>query len=117
MWLLAFRMFVTMDYIDLINYIILLGVSPIVLYNFINSRHRRMIGVHEINQIRGTYGGYHHLFPELRKDRKRFQRYMRMMPETFDYILEKISCKLMKNWTNFIKNPIYPEEKLVITLR
>ena len=74
-------------------------------------------GIHEINEWRRTYGEYHHLFPQLRRDAKRFQRYVRMTPGTFDYIRDLVSPHLEKNWSNFIKTPILPEEKLVITLR
>ena len=28
--------------------------------------------VHEINQLRGQFGEYHHLFPQLKADRERF---------------------------------------------
>lgn len=79
--------------------------------------HPKRIGVHEINALRQRYGEYHHLLPQMRRDPERFHRYLRMYPSTFDYILSKISPYLEKNWTNFIKNPILPEEKLVITLR
>ncbi|XP_053691921.1 uncharacterized protein LOC128740406 [Sabethes cyaneus] len=36
---------------------------------------------------------------------------------TFNYILEKINIQLIKNWPNFVKQPITPREKLIITLR
>jgi hypothetical protein len=74
-------------------------------------------GIHEINEMRGTYGEYHHLFRQLREDPVRFQRYTRMSPETFDYVLNKIRQQLEKNWSNFIRTPILPEEQLVITMR
>jgi hypothetical protein len=33
---------------------------------------RERSGVHEINQLRGQYGEYHHLFPQLKADREQF---------------------------------------------
>ena len=33
---------------------------------------RERSGVHEINQSRGQYGEYHHLFPQLKADGERF---------------------------------------------
>ncbi|XP_050340974.1 uncharacterized protein LOC126767551 [Bactrocera neohumeralis] len=40
-----------------------------------------------------------------------------MSIETFDYILENIGDKLKKKWSNFIKVPIYPCERLIVTFR
>jgi len=72
---------------------------------------------HEINVARRVYGEYHHLFPDLRKDRKRFSEYVRMQVETFDYILTKVESRLMKMWCNLHTQPILPEERLVVCLR
>ena len=38
---------------------------------------RERDGVHEINQSRGRYGEYHHLFPQLKADGERFFQYFR----------------------------------------
>ena len=55
-------------------------------------------GVHEINQSRGQYGEYHHLFPQLKADGERFFfQYFRMAIETFTYILGKNEHRLIKN--------------------
>ncbi|CAH2003195.1 unnamed protein product [Acanthoscelides obtectus] len=78
---------------------------------------RKRVGIHSINRERITYGEYHHLFPSLKKDDKRFFQYMRMSQDTFNYILEKVGNRLTKNWCNLHKQPILPEERLVITLR
>jgi len=43
-------------------------------------------GVHEINQSRGQYEEYHHLFPQLKADGERFFQYFRMDTEMFTYI-------------------------------
>jgi len=73
--------------------------------------------VHEINQSRGQYGEYHHLFPQLKADGERFFQYFRMDIETFTYILGNIEHRLIKNWCNLHQQKILPEERLVITLR
>ena len=52
-------------------------------------------GVHEINQSRGHYGEYHHLFPQLKADAERFFQYFRMDIETFTYILGKTEDKAL----------------------
>ncbi|XP_039278270.1 protein ALP1-like [Nilaparvata lugens] len=73
--------------------------------------------VHPINKLRSTYGEYSHLFPQLLADENRFFEYFRMSPNTFYFILSKIEHKLTKNWANYHKTPILPEERLHITLR
>lgn len=77
----------------------------------------RHYSVHPINKARKRFGQYHTLFFELRQHPDRFFQYLRMEIATFDYILEKVSPYLRKNWTNYNKQPIGPEERLVITLR
>jgi len=74
-------------------------------------------GVREINQLRGQYGEYHHLFPQLKADVERFFQYFRMDIETFAYILGKTEHRLIKNWCNLHQQKIIPEERFVITLR
>jgi len=78
---------------------------------------RERSGVHEINQLRGQYGEYHHLFPQLKADGERGFQYCRMNIETFTYILGKIEHRLIKNWCNLHQQKILPEERFVITLR
>lgn len=77
----------------------------------------REFGIHPINQKRGRYGEYHHLYEDLVKHPDKFQDYTRMKMETFEYVLELIEGSLTKQWTNFIRQPILPREKLIITLR
>jgi hypothetical protein len=73
--------------------------------------------VHEISQLRGRHGEYHHLLPQLKADGERFFQYFRMDIETFTYILGKIEHRLIKNWCNLHQQKILPEERLVINLR
>lgn len=77
----------------------------------------RRVSVHSVNKLRGIFGEYHHLFPQLRCDSERFFEYCRMDCTTFDYILEKIKHRTLKNWCNLHKQKILPEERLVVTLR
>jgi hypothetical protein len=44
---------------------------------------RERSGVHEINQLRGQYGEYHHLFPQLKADGEQFFQCFRMDIEKF----------------------------------
>jgi len=74
---------------------------------------REKSGVHEINQSRGHYGEYHHLFPKLKADGERFFQYFRMDIETFTYILGKTEHRLIKNWFN-LQQKILPEERFVV---
>ena len=90
----------------------LLFVSPAVKEMFFPSRPE----VHPMNANRHVYGEYHRTFQEIRQYEERFYRYMRMKTETFDYILSEVQEVLTKQRTNF-KDPIGPEQKLVITLR
>ncbi|XP_050292833.1 uncharacterized protein LOC126733542 [Anthonomus grandis grandis] len=77
----------------------------------------RTCSVHPINKSRKRFGQYHTLFFELKQHPDRFFEYLRMDIATFNYILEKVSPCLQMNWTNYNKQPIGPEERLVITLR
>ncbi|XP_058839521.1 uncharacterized protein LOC131695000 [Topomyia yanbarensis] len=78
---------------------------------------KKKYGIHPINQDRRKYGEFYHLYPQLREHPDKFYNYLRMTIPTFDYILDIVDRKLMKMWTNFIKTPITPCEKLVITIR
>lgn len=70
--------------------------------------------MHPINKLRHIYGEYKHLFPQLLADENRFFEYFRMSPDTFYFILSKIEHRLTKNWANYHKSPIQPEERLVV---
>ena len=73
--------------------------------------------VNPLNKKRNELGEYHMLFNEMKQQEERFQSYLRMSPKTFQYILDKIESKLQKEWCNLHPRPIYPEERLVVTLR
>lgn len=83
---------------------------------FVRMRQKRQ-GIHPINRDRKVYGEYHHLFLSLKEHDERFFQYMRMTLDTFTYYLEKIKMRSTKTWCNWHKQPILPEERLVITIR
>ncbi|XP_058457009.1 uncharacterized protein LOC131434358 [Malaya genurostris] len=90
-------------------------VSPTVHNHFFGKK--KVIGIHPINLQRRKNGEFQHLYYDLRKYPDRFYAYTRMSIETFDHVLSRIESKITKEWTNFIKTPIFPCEKLIITLR
>jgi hypothetical protein len=78
----------------------------------------RKEAIHYINRERKHFGEYHHLFVnKLKFDDERFYKYTRMTQETFDYILDLVKNHLLKNWCNWHKQPIFPEERLFVTIR
>lgn len=79
----------------------------------------RKFSAHPINQVRQDLGEYHHLFLQLKDYPDKFQEYLRMTPETFAYMCEKISPKLesYKKYCNLHVNPIGAEEQLVLSIR
>lgn len=86
-----------------------------LLWSFLqllDSGVNRNIWVHPINQKRNLKG----FIDELKADPSKFFNYCRMKVSTFDYILQVISPKIQKQNTKF-RNPITPEERLLITLR
>ena len=97
---------------SLVNKLYLLENTALKL----NLLSNREIWVHPINLEREQYGEYHHLMPQLRRDPERFQKYFRMSPGTFDYVVQQVSPGIMKTTTNYRK-PISPEERLAVTLR
>ena len=56
------------------------------------------------------------MYPELRSNPGQFKEYCRMLPPTFDYVVEAIKPVVERATTNFRK-PISVEERLMVTLR
>jgi hypothetical protein len=83
-------------------------------------RRRRKNGrrhwVHPINQKRLTFGEFHQLYPDLRKDPERFKQYFRMFPEKFDELRSKVHPIILTQPNNFRRH-IGTEERLMVTLR
>lgn len=88
-----------------------------LLENSFLKLNRKLMGIHPINKNRKQFGEYHHLFKEIKEDESRFFQYLRMSISAFNDLMEITQHKLIKNWCNWHKQPILPEEKLVITLR
>ena len=68
-------------------------------------------------QRRRQFGLYDQLMVELRReDPKSFINFMRMPPEMFDEILQRVGPRITKQYT-FFRAPLEPGLKLAITLR
>lgn len=68
---------------------------------------------------RAKYGEFHHLYEKLRncpRGPELFRGYSRMLPETFDYIVNSIAPEIKHGDTNF-QHPISTKERLMLTLR
>ena len=66
---------------------------------------------------RRSFGLYDQLLQELRReDKKTFRNFMRMPPEMFDELLERLRPRITKQMT-FYREPLDPGMKLAITLR
>lgn len=78
---------------------------------------QRDFSVHPINANRTRDGEFNRLYPDLRKYPEKFRSYTRMNMATFDFMLDIMKVKLLKNWTNCNKEPILPCERLIVTLR
>jgi len=50
---------------------------------------------------RHIHGEFHHLYQELKNQPLLFKEYVRMLPTTFDYIVDAIKPVLQLNSTNF----------------
>lgn len=59
-----------------------------------------------MNQCRGTYGEFHHVYKDLRQHPDRFFKFLRMSVETFDFLVSKIMNRITKKTTNFKKTYI-----------
>ena len=76
----------------------------------------RSVWVHPINTLRLEKGEFYTLYPDLRHFNPKFFAMYRMNPAKFNRLLGLVGPKLQKKWTKF-RNPLSPEQKLVITLR
>ena len=81
-----------------------------------NRQKKRCFAVHEINKSRKQFGTFYTLMPQLCADPEKFFNYVRMYPEQFNEVLEKV-CPLIErpgcNWNE----PISAEQCLVVMLR
>ncbi|OXU18176.1 hypothetical protein TSAR_011554 [Trichomalopsis sarcophagae] len=56
-------------------------------------------------------------YPILKSYPDKFVQYMRMQVSTFEYVLSRVAPSLTKKWCNLHVQPIFSEERLVLTLR
>lgn len=82
----------------------------------IRQKRKRKIWIHPICSKRKIFGEYYHLFPDLLADKTKFWGYFRMTPDRYFQLLEIIKEDLHKKTTTF-REPIGPEERLVVCLR
>jgi hypothetical protein len=85
---------------------------------FILNRNRnfshRKYKVHPINRKQSELGEFYHLYKELRNHPDRYDEWS-LSPLIIFW--GKIQTKLVKQWKNCHKDPIYAEEKLMITIK
>ena len=60
------------------------------------SRKRRTVWMRSWLQRRVLHGQYEQLVAELREDRRGFRNYMRISPELFDELLQRVGPRLMQ---------------------
>ena len=77
--------------------------------------HVRTVWIHPINNLRFEKGEFFLLYPDLRKYEDRFFGWYRMSTRQFDDLLGIVRNAIRKKSTNF-REPISPEEQLVITI-
>ncbi|XP_057305435.1 uncharacterized protein LOC130642367 [Hydractinia symbiolongicarpus] len=85
--------------------------------NFSKSKVTRRIWVKEWMKKRKSIGVYNNLVQELRLyDEESFRKYLRMSPDIYELLLEKVRSKLTKKTTH-LRKPLELKLKLTITLR
>ena len=77
--------------------------------------HVRSVWIHPINNLRFEKGEFFMLYRDLRKYEDRFFGWYRMSMKKFDELLGIVENALWKKCTKF-REPISPEEQLVITI-
>jgi hypothetical protein len=85
----------------------LLFESNYKIFQLLNGLKKIKCGVHPINQIRSSYGEFHHLYLELRNFPDRFFHYLLMSIEIFDAQLAKVEDRIQKKTTSW-RRPINP---------
>nr|CAI5816827.1 unnamed protein product [Callosobruchus analis] len=72
--------------------------------------------MHNINSKRKQFGEFHHVFPDVFHDRKKFMKCFRMTLEIFFELLHMIKPLIEKHTTKF-RETISPEERLAAECR
>ena len=81
-----------------------------------NRRHDRSCWVRPWVANRLQFGAFHSLFYELRKDERSFKEFIRMDVNQFDFLVEKLTPKIIKVDT-FMRDSIHPHEMVCVALR
>ena len=82
-----------------------------------HKRRKHSIWMKPWFQKRHQMSAYNNILKEFRlKDAENYRRYLRMNVETYEYILNAVRPLITKKKTKF-REPISPEERLVVTLR
>ncbi|XP_057313125.1 uncharacterized protein LOC130654534 [Hydractinia symbiolongicarpus] len=82
--------------------------------NFSKPKVTRRIWVKEWMKKRKSIGVYDNLVQELRLyDEESFRKYLRMSPDIYELLLEKVRSKLTKKTTH-LRKPLEPELKLTL---
>ena len=76
----------------------------------------RKLWIHSINQKRPFLGEFHHLFPDLEEDPRKFFQYFRISRLKFYELLDIIRSDILYKNTKFHK-AVSPEERLAVCLR
>ncbi|KAH7662557.1 hypothetical protein AAVH_43481 [Aphelenchoides avenae] len=71
-------------------------------------------GVHHIRELRRERGAFNTLWPELKNVPVEFKKYIRMSLSAFEKLLELVKPSLVRN---SVREPVSPEQRLVVTLR
>jgi hypothetical protein len=78
----------------------LLFESRYKIFQLLNGLKKKEMCFNPINQIRSSYGKFHHLYLQLRTFPDRFFQYLRMSIETCDALLAKVDDRIQKQTTN-----------------
>ena len=76
----------------------------------------REVWIHPLNKDRMEKGEFYTLYPDLWHYPSKFFQFYQMTVARFDLLLRKLALRLRKKSTNF-RQPISPEQMLVLTLR
>ena len=79
-------------------------------------QNQRRLWVRPVLAAREEQGEFASLVHQLRDDPEGHQRYFRMLPSDFDFLLDLIRADIEKQ-TTVMRRPIPPAERLALTLR
>lgn len=79
-------------------------------------KSKKSCWIHEINRKREELGEFHHLFDDLKRDKKKFFKYFRMSEEKFYELLNLVKDSITRQNTKF-RRAVTVEERLAVCLR